>query len=418
MVTYPVHKALVYQQGLNRLATFVAIEAHQDQRRRGEMLKGVIDWSWSTAQQQNEEIQPLTPINLALAEAGIEALRNSLNKSLEYERLWFDAGIPVLTAWLAEGTGGQPGPIKPTVMRLIETICENAGQGIQREAAAKLQQEEEAKVPVSTRNILSQRISIWAENGHTELRDHLNVAFDSKDWRKTKWWKLFWRVDEVGYIAMDILRRVWLVEAEKEIIWISGRIHQSALLGPPEMRLAPAIDRNDERPEADIRLLAPSAADLSPQPSNFNEPTSIRHPWPQDISRARSTLASLTVPPLQALSQGLMLQTVSTNVLASSLAALVYASISTTSPYESGAIAATGLVWSLRRLQKRWESTRREWEADIREEGRRVLRSVEGLARGAVEGYRPEVDKVSIEARAAAAEAVRNVRTALGALRS
>lgn len=412
-MTYPVHKALLYEEGLNRLGTFATIDVHTETGQEGRMFKGVIDWSWSTSQQRDRAEEPVSPINLALAEAAIETFRRSLDKSIEYEHMWFDAGMPALTAWLLEGTEAHPNSMKPAVRRLIQTICDKVDQGILREEVLNMQKEKAATVPAATKNIINQAITIWAENAHNELRERLNAAFASRSWRKTKWWQLFWRVDDVGYVTSEILQRAWLVEAEKEMIWICGRIHQSGLLGPPKLR--PTAPHNAEQEEQKLgdKPPAPSAADLVPQASNFNEPPAVEQAWPQDMARARSTLSSLTVPPLQALSQSLILQTVSTNVLASSLSSLLYISVSTTSPYESGAIAATGLVYSLRRLQKQWETARGEWDVVIREEGRRVLRHTEKLMRGAVEDVQPEIDEVGVRERAIAREAVEKVREAL-----
>ena len=414
------HKTLVYEEGLNSLGTFATIDAHADQRHNGQMFKGVIDWSWSISQQGITKDQPMSPINLALAEAGHNVFRESLEKSVEYEHLWFDAGMPSISGWLAEGNEAQPGAIKPAIRRLIQTICDTANQAVQREETARLAQEKAETITVSAKNIINQGISIWAENAHTELRDRLDAAFNSKSWRKTKWWKLFWRVDDVGYIASDILQRAWLVEAEKEMIWISGRIHQSGLLGPPKLRPTPVSDPDDEEATLGSSPREVSVEDVFPKASmaDFTEPPPVLHPWPQHISHARSILSHLTITPLQSLSQALLLQTISTNVLASSLSALLYVSVSTTSPYEAGAIAAVGLVYSLRRLQKRWETARTEWETQTREDGRRVLRNAEENARDVVrEGGMPEVDEVGRKGRKLAREAVQRVEEALEELR-
>lgn len=51
---------------------------------------------------------------------------------------------------------------------------------------------------------------------------------------------------------------------------------------------------------------------------------------------------------------------------------------------EAGAIAALGLVWTLRRLQKKWEAERENWEAEVREHGRVVLSEVEDVLRTVV----------------------------------
>ena len=417
-VTYPVHKALMYEEGLKSLASFAIVDLHADRRQNGQMFKGVVDWSWSIAQQGLTKDQPVTPINLAMAEAAIDIFRQSLDKSMEYEHMWFDAGMPGISSWLSEGTNIQQGTVKPAVRRLIQTVCENSADAIEQEEILALAEEKSETISDPTKKIIDQGISIWAENAHTELRDRLNAAFHSASWRKTKWWKLFWRIDDVGYIASDILQRAWLVDAEKEMIWICGRIHQSGLLGPPKLRPTPMPDPDEEEP---VFGRAPDiyVEDIVPKemPSDFTEPLPVFHPWPQDIFHARSVLSRLTIPPLQAIAQNLLLQTIATNVLTSSLSALLYLSISATSPYEAGAIAALGLVYSLRRLQKRWEAVRTEWQMQLREDGRTVLKRVEEEAREDVwEGGKPEVNETGVEARRIATEAVAKVRRDLDAL--
>ena len=414
-VTYPVHKALIYGEGIKNLSTFAAVEKESDQREEGRVLQGVLDCSWTTARQELSNDQAVSLVNLALAETAIEAFRESSDKSLEYEHLWYDAGMPALSAWLIEGSG-QSGSVKPAVRRLIKILCQNASREMKKEAAVKLQQETAATVSDTTKHAIQQAISIWAQMAHTELRDRLEIAFDSKGWRKIKWWRLIWRADDVGYTVLNIIRRAWLVDAEKEMIWMCGRIYQSGLLGPPRLRLTPAIDLKDKSPKLGSVPFSPDATDIILPASTFEGPLTVRQPWLQDISRARSTLASLTVPPLQALSQTLLLQTLLTNVLASSFAGLIYLSVSTISPYESGAVAATGLVYSLRRLQTRWESVRAEWETRITEEGRRVLRCTEDAMREGAEGLKPQVNEVEIEERTLATNAVEDIEKALVSL--
>ncbi len=411
-VTFPVHKALIYQEGLQDLNSIPKISMHE-----GGMFKVIIDWSWSTLQQQSQSAQSVSPINLALGEAAVDAFRQSLQRSVEYEHLWFDAGMSGIMAWILDGTASQNGSLKPAIRGLLQTICSNAIKAIAQEHESSVQRQKDSTISDSTKEIIDQGISIWAENAHTELRDRLNGAFHSKSWRRIKWWKLFWRVDDVGYIASDILQKAWLTEAEKEMIWISGRIHQSGLLGPPKLRPTGAPDKDDE-PTLGGHPPAPSVSDLIEQTPSYEvvDDQDPQHPWTQTIFLARSALSRVTVPPLQSLSQSLLLQTISTTALTSSLSALLYLSLSTTSPYEAGAIAAVGLVWSLRRLQTRWENARSTWEAQIREDGRRVLRNVEEAAREIVrEGGMGEVDELGREARGKAREAVARVERELEA---
>jgi hypothetical protein len=101
--------------------------------------------------------------------------------------------------------------------------------------------------------------------------------------------------------------------------------------------------------------------------------------WPTHISFTRNYLQGRTVPALQALAQKLVLQSAGSAALSTALAGLTY--LSAFGAYESGAIAALGLVWSLRRLQLKWETARDFWQEEVREEGRKSIRATEaGIA--------------------------------------
>ena len=357
-ITFPVHKTLVYQEGLQDLSSVPSINTHEEK-----MFKAVIDWSWSTLQHQSQNPQSVSPVNLALGEAAIDAFRQSLQRSIEYEHLWFDAGMSVVSTWILDGTESHDGAIKPATWGLLQMICHNTNKAISQEEESSIQQQKATTISDAMKAIIEQDISLWAGNAHKELRDRLNSAFHSKSWKRIKWWKLFWRVDDVGYIASDILQKAWLVDAEKEMIWIFGRIRQSGLLGPSKLK-PPAVPDPDDEQTLGGHPPAPRLSKLVEKASNYEvvEDQVFPRPWPQIIFLARSSLSRLTVPPLQSLSQSLLFQTISTNALTSSLSALLYVSVSTTSPYEAGAIAAVGLVWSLRRLQTGWEKARSMWE--------------------------------------------------------
>ena len=70
------------------------------------------------------------------------------------------------------------------------------------------------------------------------------------------------------------------------------------------------------------------------------------------------------------------------------------------------------------RLQGRWEESRRGWEGEVREEGRRILRVVEGAVGGLVrESGRGGADVEGGEERRVAKEAVGRGREVLGRVR-
>ncbi|KAL9130261.1 MAG: hypothetical protein Q9217_001511 [Psora testacea] len=424
IVTYPVHKSLVYANGFRYLASLTQVAINATREIEAHMVKGVVDGSWSGLEPGVGQSSAISPINLNLAEVAIETLRKSLQGSIEYEHAWFDSGLPTISAWLSEGT--QPGPrtIQPSVHRLISVITTDVINAINSDEAAKSQDANQATVPAWTREILYQGVTIWAENAHTELRDRLAAAFISKSWKRIKWYKLFWGVDDVGAVLSEILQRAWLVDAEKEMIWISGRIHQSGLLGPPKLRPPAVKNPEDEEEEEEQKLGGEPkrltvedviGRDIPPfDTEDGGAPLSLQ-PYLQIIALARRQLSHVTIPTLQSLAQSLVLQSISTTVLSMSVSALLYVSISATSVYEASVIAALGTVYSLRRLQTRWEKSRREWKATITEEGRRVLQLNEEQCRQIVtEGGYGKLDEVGIEERRIAREAIEKVREALG----
>ncbi|KAL9100190.1 MAG: hypothetical protein Q9163_004411 [Psora crenata] len=420
-VTYPVHKSLVYANGLGSLAYFAPIANDDADGKQTHMVKGVVDGSWTKLERGMGQPTSISPINLNLAELAIETLRKSVQRSTEYEHAWFDSGLPTITTWLSERTIAGPESVKQSLCRLISVIITGASNAINRDEATKSQDAQTATVPASTREIIDQGITIWAENAHTELRDRLSAAFVSKSWRRIKWYKLFWRVDDVRYIMSDVLQRAWLIDAEKEMIWMNGRIHQSGLLGAPKLRPPPFRDPDDEDKAQKLggqprqltvndviaRYVAPFDTD------NGDVPLSLQA-YPQHIAMARRQLCQITTPTLQSLAQNLVLQSISTTILSTSVSALLYVSISATSVYEAGVIAALGTVYSLRRLQTKWEQAKQEWKATIIEEGRRVLQLSEEQCRQVVkEGGYGKLDEAGIEERRIAREAVDRVHEAL-----
>ena len=418
-VRYPVHKALILAEGLENIASLGLLDSQRPYTQR-QMEKGVIDASWSNLQDLSLK-QGICPINLATGEFAIESFRKSLDLAVQYEHAWFDSGLANLTTWLLEGLDLKPPALKPTLQRLIETVCHNAEWAIHKEREVMTRKYTLTTVSPATRALLQEGIIQWAEFAHTELRDQLDHVFLSRSWKKLAWWKLFWRVDDVGFIVSDVLQRAWLIEAEKEMIWHSGRFYEAGL-GDPETYLRrstlpqPSSHKIGQLPPdrrmSDITTDIVGAEGKVVDPFDF-----LPRPWPQEISHARASLFRATIPPLQALSQSLLLQTISTTVLTSCLSTILYVSVSTTSVYEAGAIAAIGFVYSMRRLQKEWSLAREAWVGTVREEGRKVLRAVEeGMRAMLMHGGKGERDEREIQARSIAWEGVKRVREDLKGL--
>lgn len=427
VVRYPVHKTLVFSEGLQGLSTYTAIVSAKGVEK--ELIKGVINTPWSGLRPVDGS-DAVVAVNVERAEAAIQTFRKSLGNAVEYEHAWFDSGLPPLSSWLLEGDQPTSDFVKPVVHRLIDSLLSATEVRIIAEETERLQKTTLTAIGPATRMSLSKLLSIWSENAHTELRDQLELAFDSPGWRKLAWWKLPWRVDDVAMITADILHRSWLTSAEKELIWVAGRVEQAGLYTPqptiiPSTEVAEKDADGEPMQVRQAAILSASVPEATTETifprstvSEYGFPLSTTpKPYPQGLALARHALASTTAPSLQAISQRLLLYSLSTTFLASTLSILMYISISTTSVYEAGTIAALGLVYSMRRLQKRWEDVRVLWKEGIREQGRTVLRTIERRWSDLIrEGGKHETDDASLGERQKAREAMARVRSALSAM--
>jgi hypothetical protein len=106
------------------------------------------------------------------------------------------------------------------------------------------------------------------------------------------------------------------------------------------------------------------------------------------------------------LAQRLVFFSLSTTSLTSALSVLTYVSLPASSIYETCTIAAVGLIYSLRRQQRKWDAARTFWEEEVREQGRAALLETEEQLRTTVrDGGKSQVDVTAHEARKAIADA-------------
>lgn len=426
MITYPVHKVIVHGQDVPGLLAISQILGRATSREIA-MMHGVIGWSWKTKpglkqQYTHEDLKPSLPIDLidtGQALTAIEELR--LNNPTLYEKHWLDSKIAEVLTWLLDGTTNRGQTLKPAISRLIANVIASAELSINSDEAAQMDKISATRVPDIVRQSLTSALDLWAEEAHLELREKLNLAFNGILWRRLAWWKLVWRVDDVEATTSDVLQRFWLVDAEKEMIFITGRLGQAGLLDMNMKGVASGSFNQSKKSQALPRLgdkpqHARTRDLISSKQRSIEEGDvslySDSH-WPRHIALARSALITLSIPPLQALAERLLLQTISTTFLTSALSVLMYLSISTTSLYEAAVIGIAGFVWSIRRLQRYWEAARLTWVDLVREEGRKVLGSVEGMWRKAVRDGGASRDDTTKENREKAREVVGRARTVL-----
>lgn len=382
VIRYPVHRSIVCGRGVDGLLAYSGLISRSNLKKDAESVHGAIDLG---VRDEVKGTDRVSFVDIDLADEALAKFRESVQNATAYERGWNGSGVQPLVDWLSATRNN--GKLNPALETLIGSLLDAAEEGVQAKEAQRLREQEAATVSDEVRENLDQSVTVWAERAHTELRDALEEAFASKRWRGLAWWKLFWRVDNVGMVTSEILERSYLNRAEREVIWTAGRFKQAGLLkesdDQQDLPVPPPTQEDDQTAVED-------AAPASEQPQ-----------WPTRISTSRDELRSTTVPALQALAQGLVLFSFSTTTLTSALSALLYVS-STTGLYEAGTVAAVGLMYSLRRQQKKWESARTFWEKEVREEGRTALKDTEELLRALVrDGGRLMEDVTDRETRAA-----------------
>ena len=442
MVSYPVHKVLLYGESVPGLI-YVSklLESSKLTETHPSAIKGFINIPGYNAPLDPSLENRLSMIDVDQGLTAISEFRSSIEHATEYEHGWLGSHLSSANDFLTAGTSvpslqdasslppsTRNSSIKPALKTLISILLQTTTSSIDSEETRAVTTASTNRIPPLTLSDLQAQITTWAEDAHSELRDSLDSAFSSVAWNRLKWWKLVWRVDDVGFILGDVLERKWLVDAEKGLIWVAGRMGQIGL-SPlrPEVESAATTwestleqtslaSMNPINTGSHATPLPAATAAMPrtsiPKPSNLTTPSEHEHKfgtyppeprlidllptsdlprpssnppvYPQSISLARTALSTTTIPSLQALAQQLLAQSLGTIATTSTLSALLYIGVSTTSLYEAGTIAALGIVWSARRLQSKWETARESWAVEIREEGRLVLKEVEEQLRDCV----------------------------------
>ncbi|CAK7565610.1 MAG: hypothetical protein SEPTF4163_003532 [Sporothrix epigloea] len=365
-VTAPVHQALVVADGILGAAavTNLPLSNHENE------IKAAVHLSLPEA--ASNQSLPFSMFDVSTSAEALNLFRSSVANAKAYETLWTRGGVSVLARWLHDNVlSRSDGITKPPVRHLVASVLRNALASIQ-DAEAKLVAASsitQSGAPLARTFVaLNTGLADWAEAAHAELQTQLDLAFAGRRWRKLGWWKLFWRADDVTMLSSGLVTQQFIPQAEQDVVFLAGRIDEAVRLA--DLR---SFDGGSKVGRYAVPVVAaePGATTTRDAPAA----SALRTQWPTHIAFTRRYLLDETVPALQALAQKLVLQTLGTSGLATALAALTY--LSSLGAYEAGAVAAVGYVISLGRMQKKWETARDFWESEVREEGRKAVRSVE-----------------------------------------
>ena len=455
-VRYPVHKALLVGEGIDGCMAVGKLSPLFDREEAIADLKDLIYTTVNLPQKQQEHNNTHF-VDIDDAGRALNLFRENISNGPVFSEKWQSSGMPHLSQWLTSQRESEAPDSDATVVQAGRAINSHIRSVLHSTSTSIATSEQTARAIVasqsisdSTRTNMQRGITEWAQLAHTDLQHSLDRALASRSWRRTSWYKLIWRVDDVGVAAEDVLRSHWLLNAESYLAFLAGRVTEAGFFRntaetkykfnppstPPTTLLADDLDAQyaasspsqtnfSSNIATDAFVVSPriDALTLPSAPSLLRtntftaatsslsdlDPTPIpTGPWPQSITTARLSLLNTLVPSLQARAQTLLFQSFSTLAGTSALGAWFYAATYGAGLYEAGAISALGAVIALRRLQSHWEKAREVFVGEVRESGRVVLGEVEGVLRAVIrENERKEVSIEDVEGWRKAREGVK-----------
>ena len=427
MISQPVHSSLVVANGLSellQLSELLASTAFVSDEEKS-LVSVALEQRAQTLDSQDK----VFVVNLDVAEAGLAAIRRSLSEASDYEHKWNDSGVPAASGWLALAARSQP-PIPPAVAALVSTLLVSASRSINIQEQAEVAASERLGISLATSTNLVSAIDDFSRNAHQELQSGLSSAWSSRNWRKLAWYKLFWRVDDVGLIVSDLINNAWLPRTERAVYELSGRLAQTGIspvdIAIPEP-LPETVEVEEAAPSTESLTLLASATTTETQPSQpivSTDSANVPHiemvspprpvPLSSIVSSSRQISTSNAILTLQSQAQQLVLRTLSISGLSAGLSGLTYFTLTPGSLYEAGTIFALGTTYALYRMQGGWQYTTREVEAGLFEKGREVITDVTVKMRRLVEqATERREDGQVMRRRREAKEAIERARLAL-----
>lgn len=427
-VRYPVHKALIIGDGVEG-----AVECGQMIKAglNPDLIASAMNLSMtvpaaSESVTQDDKLGKV--INIDLAGHALGLFRESEANGARFSEEWEASRVSVISEWLAAANAKTSTGLKQAVQAQIDSALESTAQAVDQIQLERTTEVKKTTIADTKRHALQEAITTWSAEAHKDLQMNMSTAFESKSWHRTAWFRLLWRIDDVTFSAADILQRSWLGETEQNLAFLSGRIVESGIATADELKLSGVEQRLLERgtkEEMDtyeaVKDHKESVAELMQMPAmlaRLQEQSGVNAlfdpPWPQMITLSRATMLHTLVPSLHRRAQKLLISTLTTISGTTALGAWILVATAGTGAAEAGAVAALGLVWSLRRMQTKWGTKRNEFELSVRENGRRVLAEVEGQLRDVVsQGGRVDVRPEDVQTWQKARDGVDRARTAL-----
>ncbi|KAI5786495.1 hypothetical protein DFH27DRAFT_505198 [Peziza echinospora] len=388
VMRYPVHKTILFSDGLEDLLTTTALRAKLAEAGDADQkcilsvacLPGV-DHRQVRAQLSDR----IALLDLDTAERASNESSRELPAEFRDVREWL-AGSTVTPAM-------TPIELNQATKTLVSSIFASASAKLvsKSQDPSDLQSElleETASIsndlPANSDNVktLTTGIQNLAKNAHNELHNSLDQAFSSRFWTKDlAWYRLYFNHENIPYFSSMAIQNHFVPETEKAgwafagRMWgagfrnFSGKLVEDSSSTPVEDMPTPA--------QIEISKVI-AAADSVITDKNAPGITAVladRPFLPPYIPNGLQHVMTVLIPRLHSSAIRHVLRSASLGFSSALTTVLLY--LSDISFYTSFSVTALGSVISMGYLQNRWAKEKRRFEGDVREVGRKSIVDME-----------------------------------------
>ncbi|KAF8456402.1 hypothetical protein BGX38DRAFT_1087616 [Terfezia claveryi] len=400
VMRYPVHKSIIFADGLGELFTTMGLVSHLGMINEGLDNVQSVAWLPGVDKQvvQANMSDRLQLLDLEAAESAFDHFRSISPDTVAFQREYVASGLSELQNWIKSGTEARPHSLTGTTRSLINSIMRPIASLFTHPSVAAsftmtgvTLQCSPSFVRTLPRNIdtidsLTDAMRSFSTSSHQELKSSLDTAFASQVWnRGLAWYRLPLNLDDVAYLASCALSGRILPNTEHEGWALAGRMWGAGFREFSECKIKPTPSE-----EEIVRVIA--AADSH---THFPLPTSTvpgphKPMFPSFFHNARATVATALIPSLHSAA--------TIHVLAS--ASLLFTSFFTTAllhlsevpPYTSFTATAVGSILSMGYLQRKWEREKAAFEREVREVARQAVVNAERWGWGVLGN---EIEKIA-----------------------
>ena len=410
---YPVHKSIIFADGLGELFTTVGLVSRLGMINEGLDNVQCVAWLPGMDKQVVEAniSGRLQLLDLEAAESAFDHLRSTPPDTVAFQREFLASGLDGLQNWVKSGSEARPHTLPGATRSLVTSIMRPIASSLTLPPVAMPSMIGVTPQPptstgpvvhtppgnVDTIESLTHAMRSFSTTSHQELKSSLDNAFASHMWnRRLAWYRLFLNLDDVGYLASSALSGRILPNTEHEGWALAGRMWGAGFRGISESKSASTADhglptKTKIGPTASEEEIARVIAVADSHP-HFTLPAPIvsspyKPVFPSFFLNAQATVATALIPPLHAAATAHVLA--SASLLFTSFFTTVLLHLSEVPLYTSFTATAAGGILSMGYLQRKWGREKAAFEHEVREVARQAVVDAErwgwGVLRNGVE---------------------------------